>query len=123
MGIAVIADAVSCTGVHVVENGGRVVRQSVESLFAARACGKAAIVSHRELSRVMCVIMCVVGQWIVVSQVAWISVKACASVGMCVCLQHGLRIVQAASLGSMCWIIHMLICSAGCASGDGVHLA
>ena len=45
---------------------GTTVRLSVESLFTPHVCGKVAIVSHHELSRVMCVIMCMVRQWIVV---------------------------------------------------------
>ena len=77
--------------------------------------GEAAIGSHREVSKVMCMIGCVVRQWIVVSRVAWIGVKA-TGVG----LQRGSRIVQAASLGSMCGMIRMLIWAAGCATGDGV---
>ena len=99
---------------------GTVVRQSAEALFAARVGGEVAIGSHREVSRVMCMIGCMVRQGIVVSQVAWIGVKACASTGMGVGLHSGSRIVRAASLGSMCGIIHMLIWSAGCATGDGV---
>ena len=68
MGIAVIADTVSCGGINLVVSGFRVgTRQSSGSLLAPGAGRKGAFGSHCDLVGVMCVIPFMVSHWIVVS--------------------------------------------------------
>ena len=73
-------------------------------MCTARVCARRQLVVRgvwRNLARGMCVTICMVRQWIVVSQVAWIGVKACATVGTGMVLQSGSRIARAASLGNV----------------------